>query len=112
MGMSRQLAEHEGGTQRRFQSIPREDVLRHCTQESLWIIIHDMVIDCTQWQHEHPGGAHVLLGVGGRDATLQFSVIHSKQAKSRMKDFVLGRVAREDSDSEVEEPSMSKWRFS
>ncbi|EPQ64792.1 Bgt-1186 [Blumeria graminis f. sp. tritici] len=53
-----------------------EDVLKHNTRESCWVIIHGRAYDVTEFLSEHPGGSGVILKHAGHDATLAFDPIH------------------------------------
>jgi hypothetical protein len=49
-----------------------EEIRRHVSSESLWIVIDGDVYDVTGWLEQHPGGVGVLLELAGRDATQAF----------------------------------------
>ena len=42
-----------------------------------WIVIDNIIFDCTEFQHEHPGGANVIQSFVGQDCTWQFWRFHS-----------------------------------
>lgn len=50
----------------------------------LWVVIDDVVYDCTQFANTHPGGAHVLESFMGSDCSWQFWRFHGKK---EMEDF-------------------------
>lgn len=51
-----------------------------------------MVYDVTKYLDDHPGGAEVLLDVGGQDADEFFEDIgHSKEARAELKKFMIGK---------------------
>jgi len=58
------------------QQITREEVAKHKTEESLWIIIDSKVYDLTEFVDAHPGGEFVLRQEAGRDATEAFYNLH------------------------------------
>ncbi|KAI0125444.1 mitochondrial cytochrome-like protein b2 [Xylariales sp. AK1849] len=53
------------------------EVAKRNTSKSCWIVLHAQVYDVTLYLDQHPGGAAILLSQGGRDATAEFSRIHS-----------------------------------
>ena len=75
-----------------------DEVSKHNTASSLWIIVDDKVYDLTKFLLEHPGGEEVLLEAGGGDATEAFNDVgHSADAREMMKDYLVGRIAADDS---------------
>lgn len=52
-----------------------EEVSRHATADSLWIVIHGIVYDVTQFKNTHPGSVGPLLHYGGKDATMAFEKV-------------------------------------
>lgn len=59
------------------QEYTREEVARHNTDKSLWIIVDSEVFDLTKFVDMHPGGAGVILEVAGKDATGMYSLPYS-----------------------------------
>lgn len=55
----------------------REEVARHATHSSCWLMIHGDAYDVTSFLNEHPGGKTVLLKQAGDDATEVFDAVHS-----------------------------------
>uniref|UniRef100_A0AC34QUL2 Ubiquitin carboxyl-terminal hydrolase n=1 Tax=Panagrolaimus sp. JU765 TaxID=591449 RepID=A0AC34QUL2_9BILA len=77
---------------------PHEEVSKHNSTSSLWIVVDDKVYDVTKFLLEHPGGEEVLLDAGGQDATEAFNDVgHSADAKEMMKDYLIGRIPADDS---------------
>lgn len=54
--------------------IPYEEVQKHNTRESCWVIIDGQVYDATSVLAWHPGGAAVILKNAGKDATYVHSL--------------------------------------
>ncbi|KAI0394406.1 mitochondrial cytochrome-like protein b2 [Xylariaceae sp. FL0594] len=54
-----------------------DEVVKHRSASSCWIVVDGRVYDVTSYMSEHPGGAAVLLRQGGRDATPEFRNVHS-----------------------------------
>jgi L-lactate dehydrogenase (cytochrome) len=57
-----------------------EEVQRHNSADSCWIIIENNVYDVTEFLDSHPGGRDIILKYAGKDATLVYQPIHPKDA--------------------------------
>lgn len=57
-----------------------EEIMKHNTAESCWIVIDGAVYDVTNYLKDHPGGVHAMLIQGGGDATQLFYDIHAGDA--------------------------------
>jgi len=77
------------------KSISAEEVAKHNTKDSLWIIIDGNVYDVTEWQNTHPGGKRMLQKVGGQDASKKFHSYHDTAAVLRKygDKFRIGKLA-------------------
>jgi cytochrome b5 len=71
-----------------------EEVAKHCTDEDLWIVIHDKVYDVSKYQLEHPGGPIVLMNRAGKHASQAFEqASHSKNAiENVMPKWKIGKI--------------------
>lgn len=69
--------------------IPASEIQKHdarqaysnrdsCVRERLWIVIDNVVFDCTNFAHDHPGGRQVIESFSGQDCSWQFWRFHSK----------------------------------
>ncbi|CAJ0578128.1 unnamed protein product, partial [Mesorhabditis spiculigera] len=68
-----------------------DEVSRHNTRESGWIIIKGKVYDVSKFFDEHPGGPEVLMEQIGKDATIPFyDVGHSSDARKMLEDYFVG----------------------
>ncbi|KZT70521.1 hypothetical protein DAEQUDRAFT_725456 [Daedalea quercina L-15889] len=56
--------------------ISYEEIKKHNTRESCWVIIDGQVYDATSVLEWHPGGAAVILKNAGKDATKVFVPVH------------------------------------
>ena len=75
-----------------------DEVSKHNTAASLWIIIDDKIYDVTKFLLEHPGGEEVILEAGGGDATEAFNDVgHSADAREMLREYLIGRIAADDS---------------
>ncbi|KAF2771525.1 hypothetical protein EJ03DRAFT_388274 [Teratosphaeria nubilosa] len=53
-----------------------EEIAKHNSRESCWVIIHGKAYDVTEFLPEHPGGPKIILKYAGRDATEEYKPIH------------------------------------
>ncbi|RYP24803.1 hypothetical protein DL765_000349 [Monosporascus sp. GIB2] len=56
--------------------ISAEEVAKHTTADSCWVILYGHVYDVTDFLSSHPGGSKVILQLAGRDATEEYDPIH------------------------------------
>ncbi|KAI2464083.1 FMN-dependent dehydrogenase-domain-containing protein [Annulohypoxylon bovei var. microspora] len=56
--------------------ISAEEVVKHTTSESCWVVLYGNVYDVTEFLPEHPGGSKIILQLAGRDATEEYDPIH------------------------------------
>ncbi|GLH12907.1 hypothetical protein R5R35_006083 [Gryllus longicercus] len=76
------------------------DVSKHKNKDSSWILIHGVVYDVTKYLNEHPGGSEILLEHAGKNATQDFeSIGHSEEARSKMKEFAIGKICDADAQN-------------
>lgn len=78
---------------RGLRQITIGELKRHNTRESPWIVVHNMVYDCTNYLKEHPGGSDSILINAGTDCTEEFDAIHSAKAKALLEEFKIGELA-------------------
>ncbi|KAJ9157260.1 Cytochrome b5 [Pleurostoma richardsiae] len=55
----------------------RDDVRKHASRESCWVIVDGSAYDVTSFLDSHPGGASAILKYAGKDATAAFKPIHA-----------------------------------
>ncbi|GIZ38714.1 hypothetical protein CKM354_000212000 [Cercospora kikuchii] len=48
-------------------------------QQRTWIVVDDVVYDCTDFVHEHPGGNDVIESFRGEDCSWQFWRFHNQE---------------------------------
>jgi L-lactate dehydrogenase (cytochrome) len=53
--------------------ISYEEVQKHNTRQSCWVIIEGQVYDVTSFLDAHPAGAGIILKNSGKDATYVYS---------------------------------------
>jgi cytochrome b involved in lipid metabolism len=76
-----------------------EEVATHNTEKDCYLIIGNedtggpMVYDVSKYMDDHPGGPEILMEYAGKDADEMFDAIgHSKEAKSKMKEMLVGKL--------------------
>ncbi|GET89506.1 hypothetical protein, conserved [Leishmania tarentolae] len=81
----------------RTSRLPRmtpQEVSTHNTADDLWIVIRNVVYDCTVFQRFHPGGEKLLLACGGHDATAVYERFHAwVSCESFMAPYAVGVLA-------------------
>ncbi|XP_017774143.1 PREDICTED: cytochrome b5-like [Nicrophorus vespilloides] len=69
------------------------EVKKHNSRESLWVILDNGVYDLTAFLNDHPGGEEVLFDRAGLDATDCFNTVgHSLDAKERRELYKIGEL--------------------
>ena len=72
--------------------ITTAELKKHNNRRSLWIAVHGLVYDITDFLEEHPGGEDVLLEQAGEESTEVFEDIgHSEEARTLMKKYIVGK---------------------
>jgi NAD(P)H-flavin reductase/cytochrome b involved in lipid metabolism len=75
-----------------------EEVAKHNSEGSVWIVVKGGVYDCTPYLNDHPGGASSILLVGGMESTDEFEAVHSPKAWKMLEDYFIGPL-RQGSDA-------------
>ncbi|MGV1006305.1 MAG: cytochrome b5 domain-containing protein [Candidatus Nanopelagicales bacterium] len=72
------------------------DVREHGSATDCWAIVDGNVYNLTEWIDAHPGGAGVIEGLCGTDATSQFRSQHGSQPEpnSQLNGFEIGTLAQ------------------
>ncbi|RPA74904.1 cytochrome b5 [Ascobolus immersus RN42] len=74
-------------------------VKEHDQKKDVYMVVHDVVYDLTEFVDEHPGGEEVMLDVAGDDATEAFEDVgHSDEARDILKKYKVGILKREAGD--------------
>ncbi|KAM4841431.1 cytochrome b5 [Thomomys bottae] len=82
-----------------------EEIAKHKTSKSTWVILHHKVYDLTKFLEEHPGGEEVLREQAGGDATENFEDVgHSTDAREMSKSYIIGELHPDDR-SKIPKPS-------
>lgn len=83
---------HSGGGQ--SNKLTGQDIEKHNSKDSCWVIIHGKAYDVTEFLPEHPGGPKIILKYAGKDATEEYAPIHPPDTLDKYLDkkFHLGEV--------------------
>merc|ERR1719230_948932 len=70
-----------------------EEVAKHNTKASCWVVLDGKVLDVTKFLTEHPGGELAILTFAGKDATEEFNMIHPPDVVGKYApDAVIGEI--------------------
>lgn len=73
------------------KKITKEEVAKHNSEQSCWVIVDKSVYDVTNFIPQHPGGKDKILPYCGGDATdAFFGKGHSSQAQDLLATFKVG----------------------
>ncbi|KAH9257606.1 hypothetical protein BASA81_004055 [Batrachochytrium salamandrivorans] len=76
------------------KSFPLAEVQKHKTDKDCWVILHNEVYDVTKFLPDHPGGKKAIMLYAGKDATVEFDMLHSKDLLARYgPEFHIGALA-------------------
>merc|ERR1711975_21777 len=83
--------------------ITKEEVASHNSKSSCWVILHDRVLDVTDFLKDHPGGELAILTFAGKDATEEFDMIHPPDVIEKYApDAIIGKLGEGGGDAEQE----------
>jgi hypothetical protein len=82
------------GLVQKWPTITREEVAKHSTADSLWIVVGDSVYDITSVVDRHPGGKGALLKRGGgvKDCTEDL-MFHSRATRREAQKYKIGELS-------------------
>ncbi len=66
-----------------------EEVAKHTSRDSCWLVVRGKVYDVTRFIPDHPGSANAILKHAGTDSTEDFD-FHSDAAKGLWDKFHIG----------------------
>mmetsp|Transcript_24571 Transcript_24571/g.33768 ORF Transcript_24571/g.33768 Transcript_24571/m.33768 type:complete len:159 (-) Transcript_24571:1273-1749(-) len=69
----------------------RDEIAKHNTLDSCWLIVDGDVLDVTSYLSQHPAGSRPILKKGGTDATVDFN-FHSRETQNLWKSCKIGKV--------------------
>ncbi len=72
------------------------DISKHNKQSDCWIAMNGGVYNATEFLDEHPGGPELIMQHAGKDATQDFSAIHSSSAFKLIEKLRIGSLPDEE----------------
>ena len=72
------------------------DISKHNKQSDCWIAMNGGVYNATEFLDEHPGGPELIMQHAGKDATQDFSSIHSSSAFKLIEKLRIGSLPDEE----------------
>jgi len=73
------------------------EVAKHCTRESMWVIIDGKVYDLTEYVDQHEGGSKAIMKHAGGDASVGFhGPQHPPKVDVVIEDFLIGTLAEKE----------------
>ena len=76
-----------------------EEIAKHNTVDSLWLVVSGKIYDVTTFIDEHPGGPEVFLELAGKDATDDFMSISNHLGNPELEKFMETLVVGKTVDS-------------
>ena len=79
--------------------ITLEEIAKHDSKDSCWMVIEGKVYDVTKYIPNHQGGEMILSGCG-KDATQMFNsrpndgIPHSSRARSLLVNYYIGEISK------------------
>lgn len=67
-----------------------DEVRKHDTEDSAWVVVEGKIYDATTFIDDHPGGVVAILLKAGEDASEEFIGTHSRKARGMLDRFYVG----------------------
>lgn len=64
--------------EKELTAITMEELAKHNTEEDIWVAVHGVVYDFTEFAHEHPAGFNSIFDLAGTDGTAAFDAVHNQ----------------------------------
>jgi nitrate reductase (NAD(P)H) len=83
----------------RIMEFSKEEIAKHTSRDSCWLVANGRVYDATRFLHSHPAGDDCILRkAGGEDCAADLS-FHTKKARDKWEHFKIGNVKGYTGDS-------------
>lgn len=85
-------AETENKSPTADRTVSRDELKDHDSPDDCWVSFHGEVYDMTNFAKSHPGGAHLIQDVAGKDGTETFREVHKKGKLKLVDDDRIGKL--------------------
>ena len=92
-----------------------EEIAKHNSRDSCWVVIHGKAYDVTEFLPEHPGGPKIILKYAGKDATEEYEPIHPPDTLDKYLDqskhlgpVEMSTVQKEEKEADPDEEDRQK----
>lgn len=75
--ISTELLDSDPQKSKDLPKIQINELAKHNTEEDLWVAIHGVVYDFSEFAHEHPAGFKSIFDLAGTDGTEAFDTVHN-----------------------------------
>eukprot|EP00924_Labyrinthula_sp_SR-Ha-C_P014351 snap_masked-scaffold_20-processed-gene-3.2-mRNA-1 protein AED:0.01 eAED:0.01 QI:0/-1/0/1/-1/1/1/0/134 len=87
-----------------LREIPMSEIATHNKEENAWVVYKGLVVDCSKYLDDHPGGVNIVMDFAGTDCTESFEDTgHSEEALELTYDMVIGKLEGYEPQEEEEE---------
>merc|ERR1711862_322683 len=70
-----------------------DEIAKHTSKTDCWVVLHNRVLNVTNFLKDHPGGELAILTFAGKDASSEFDMIHPPDVIEKYApDAVIGMV--------------------
>eukprot|EP01127_Copromyxa_protea_P017657 TRINITY_DN5414_c0_g4_i1.p1 TRINITY_DN5414_c0_g4~~TRINITY_DN5414_c0_g4_i1.p1 ORF type:complete len:1142 (-),score=252.37 TRINITY_DN5414_c0_g4_i1:82-3507(-) len=71
------VTEQEAKREKKSEVVSKEELEAHNQDGDCWVAIDGKVYDLSDFASEHPGGAHAVLQLAGKDGTKEYKEVHT-----------------------------------
>merc|ERR1712012_922785 len=80
------------------------EVQKHTTKTDCWVVLHERVLNVTNFLSQHPGGELAILTFAGKDASAEFDMIHPPDVIEKYApDAIIGKLGEGGADEGEDE---------
>merc|ERR1711935_274578 len=80
-------------TNEEIPTVSMEELVRHNSEDDIWVAIHGVVYDLTEFAQEHPAGFESIFDLAGTDGTEAFDAVHNLEMLDDFEEDKRGRLS-------------------